>query len=126
MQNFGELLFISWFLIKCIMVSERGCMKSTFWNLQNFSCGQFVISFVQIQCVFHLFLGSNLLICVIKSSISIIFFACLIGHFLREMCELYICQYLLLSLSGFTFHISVCFMHVTIHHLLERLLLLLI
>lgn len=49
-------------------------MKSTFWNLQNFSCGQFAISFVQIQCVFHLFFGSNLLLCVIKSSISVIIF----------------------------------------------------
>ena len=67
-------------------------MKSIVWNLQNFSCGQFAISFVQIQCVFHLFLGSNLSICVIKSSISvIIFFVCLIGHFLREMCELHVC-----------------------------------
>lgn len=50
-------------------------VKEAAWSrhfgiFRNFFCGQCMINFVQIQCVFHLFVGSDLLICVIQSSRS--------------------------------------------------------
>lgn len=56
MQNFGELLFISWFLIKCIMVSERGCMKLSIFGICRISLVVNLAAVLYKFNVFHLFL----------------------------------------------------------------------